>query len=212
MKSFWNFDEFIEVSFLVCKLHIVTWPSQWRQQSSSIHKRYHWYKFRVHTVSTSWDSKGGRSGGGKCTSPPCHPRPVRFHIDSYINGTNKTVLGIAFSATWWAPENKAFCQKNAICELIFEKAPDSQIEISAEYENKILQITGTFTGSIPLVRDSETVILSFEQAQLQLKTGTKGFIKGFIVSNGVQKWNRKDTITIPRLSIERSNSQRWFGR
>ena len=190
----------------------VTWPSQWRHQSSSIHKRYHWYKFRVHTVSTSWDSKGGRGGGGECTSPPCHPRPVRFHIDSYINGTNKTVLGIAFSATWWAPENKAFCQKNAICELIFEKAPDSQIEISAEYENKILQITGTFTGSIPLVRDCETVILSFEQAQLQLKTGTKGFIKGFIVSNGVQKWNRKDTITIPRLSIERSNSQRWFGR
>ena len=67
--------------------------------------------------------------------------------------------------------------KNAICELIFEKAPDSQIDISAEFENGVLHITGNFTGSIPLVKDGETDILFFEQAQLQLRTGPDGFIK-----------------------------------
>ena len=36
----------------------VRWFSLWRHQSSSFHKGYHWYKFRGHTISGTWDIRG----------------------------------------------------------------------------------------------------------------------------------------------------------
>ena len=80
MASFFIFADVIKNQFLVCKLHVTEsmtydssmtslincymWPNQWRHQLSSFNKGYRWYKFQVHTMFRTWDTR-------EVYTPPC---------------------------------------------------------------------------------------------------------------------------------------------